>query len=194
MQFLLFSLLWLALLYLLNCLIAGKIKHIEPKFAILYFCITAMVGLFGEIFLDTLYNRIFGTPLWRYNIAPIHHAYTSSFAIVTWGIYGFHLYLLHGTLKTKSITKTWHLAVIISLEALILEAALTLSAKWLLGDYLYYYYPSNLWHVTAWQNIPFYLIFGFVIVGILHRVRSHPWFFSGVALWLTVIIAFFTTG
>jgi len=187
-----FSLAWLLALYLLNCLISRSLKRINLKQAVLYFCTTAMIGLFGEIFLDTFYKWAFGTPLWRYNVAPIHLAYTSSFAIVTWGLYGFHLYLLHGTLRARSISKSWHLALIISVEALFLEAALTLSAKPFFGDFMYYYYPNGLWHVSAFQNIPFYFIFGFVIINVLRRFQTSPRFFSILAAWLTFIIAFMT--
>jgi hypothetical protein len=173
-------------------LISREFKKIEPKQAILYVLTVALIGLFGEIFLDTIYNAAVGNPLWRYNILPIHRAYTSSYAIVTWGIYGFHLYLLHGTLKKRSITKTWHLALIISLEALLLEALLTISAKIFLGKYLYYYYPGDLWHVSSFQNIPFYFIFGIGIINILKRFQASPKFFSLLAAWFLLIIAFLT--
>jgi hypothetical protein len=151
-----------------------------------------MIGLYGEIFLDTIYNAVVGNPLWRYNILPIHHAYTSAFAVVTWGLYGLHVYLLHDTLKKKSIHKTWHLALIISLEALVLEALLTISAKLLLGEYLYYYYPSDLWHVTSVQNAPFYFIFGIVAIKAIRRFQVSPRFFSLLSAWLLVIIVFLT--
>src|SRR4051794_7051697 len=89
---------WIVGVYLLNCLIAWQIKRIDPIRAFLYASTVAMLGLFGEIFVDTIYARFFSTPLWRYNVLPIHHAYTSTFAIVLWGAYGFHLYLLHDSL------------------------------------------------------------------------------------------------
>jgi len=186
----LFALLWIVIVYVVNCLISREIKRVDPKQAMLYFSAVAMIGLFGEIFLDSVYNAVVGNPLWRYNILPIHDGYTSSYAIVTWGIYGLHLYLLHGTLKKKSITKTRHLALIISLEALLLEAMLTISAKLLLGEYLYYYYPGDLWHVSSFQNIPFYFIFGVVILHVLKRFQTSPKFFSLLSLWLVGIIAF----
>jgi hypothetical protein len=188
----LFALIWAIIVYVVNCMIAHKFKRIELKQAVLYFSTVAMVGLFGEVFLDTVYNTVFGNPLWRYNILPIHDGYTSSYAVVTWGIYGLHLYLLHGTLKAKSIVRTRHLALIICLEALLLEALLTISAKLLLGRYLYYYYPGDLWHVSSFQNIPFYFIFGVVIINIVRRFQASPKFFSLFSLWLVVIIAFLT--
>lgn len=187
---LVFACLWAVILYGLNSAIARKWKRIVPKDALVYFFGVALIGLFGEIFLDTVYNHVFGHPLWRYNILPIHHAYTSSYAIVVWGLYGFHLYLLHNTLHARSITKTLQLALIFCVEALILEAALTISAKYLLGDFMYYYYPSDLWHVSSFQNIPFYFICGIVIIKTMQRFKAAPLYFSAMSMSLLFVIAF----
>lgn len=79
----LFSLGVTVIIYLLNCAIAKRWKRVEPLPALVYFSTVALIGLFGEIFLDTAYNFFVGQPLWWYNILPIHGGYTSSFAIVT---------------------------------------------------------------------------------------------------------------
>jgi hypothetical protein len=174
-----FALSWLAVIYVLNCVIAGEVKRVDLKLAVLYFFTLALVGLFGEIFLDTVYNAVVGHPLWYYRILPIVGGYTSSFAVVSWGLYGFHLYLLHGSLHAKwSISRTRHLALIFSLEALVLEAAATISAKVFLGRYLYYYLPADLWHVSSFQNLPFYFVCGVVTLATLKRFKADPVFFS----------------
>jgi hypothetical protein len=189
----LFALLWVVIVYTLNCLIARKFIRVDPRQALLYFVTVGLIGLFGEIFLDSVYNFFVGNPLWRYNILPIHHAYTSSYAIVTWGIYGLHLYLLHGTLMKKwGINKQAYLALIFGFEALLLEAALTISAKLLLTKYMYYYYPSDLWHVSSLQNIPFYFICGLITLKTLERFKKDPIFFSAMSVALLFVIAFLT--
>jgi hypothetical protein len=148
---------------------------------------------FGEILLDSTYDLVVGHPLWYYNILPIYGGYTSAYAVVTWGIYGFHLYLLHDTLDTKwRITRARHLALIFSLEALILEAMLTLSAKLAFGHYLYYYLPADLWHVSSFQNIPFYFICGVVILKTLKRFRKDPLFFSLMSGFLLFVLLLVT--
>lgn len=188
----LFALMWLGIVYLVNAAIAREFKRIEWRQAFLYFTTVGMIGVFGEIFLDSVYNHFVGNPLWHYNILPIHNGYTSAYAPIIWGIYGFHLYLLHGTLKSRwSLTRTRHLALILSLEALLLEALLTLSAVPILGQLMYYYYPSDLWHVTSIQNIPFYFICGAVIAKVIRRFRVAPLFFAGLSLTLTAIVVFF---
>lgn len=186
----LFAVFWAVIIYTLSCLLAGAFKRIVPKTALVYFMIIALIGLFGEILLDSAYNFFVGHPLWYYNILPIYGGYTSSYAIVTWGLYGFHLYLLHDSLATKwSITRTRHLALLFSLEALVLEALLTLSAKFVFGRYLYYYLPSDLWHISSFQNIPFYFICGIIALKTLKRARRDPVFFSLMsAALLTVLL------
>lgn len=188
-----FALVWATLLYALNSVIAGELKKIELKQMILYIISVAMIGVFGEIFLDTFYSAVVGHPLWRYNILPFHNGYTSYYALVAWGLYGFHLYLLHGSLASRwSITKTRHLALIFCLEALLLEALLTLSARLVFGKYLYYYLPGDLWHISSLQNIPFYFICGVVILKTLKRFRTDPLFFTAMSSTLTFVLLFLT--
>jgi hypothetical protein len=124
---------------------------------------------------------------------PIQGGYTSSYAVVTWGLYGFHLYLLHDSLATRwAITKTRHLALLFALEALLLEALLTLSAKVVFGRYLYYYLPSDLWHVSSFQNMPFYFICGLVVLKTLQRARRDPRFFTLMSACLIAVLVFMT--
>lgn len=190
-KLILFSLLWLVIAYGVNCGVAGKRMRVEPKMALLYFSTVALIGVFGEIFLDSTYNHLAGRPLWYYNILPVQGGYTSSFAIVTWGILGFYLYLMHDNLESKwSITKTKHLALIFSLEALVIEALVTISAKLLLGQYLYYYLPGDLWHVSSLQNIPFYFICGVAILKTTKRFRRDPYFFSAMSFCLIYVLIF----
>ncbi|HSX31377.1 MAG TPA: hypothetical protein VLE99_05665 [Candidatus Saccharimonadales bacterium] len=182
-----------AFVYILNSLIARRLMRPKLKPALLYFTTVGAIGLFGEIFLDTSYNFFVGHPLWYYNLLPIQGGYTSAFAIVTWGLYGIHLYLLHDTLATKwSITRTRHLAIIFSLEALVFEALLTLSAKAVFGKYLYYYLPADLWHVSSFQNMPFYFICGAVVLKTLKRFRQKPLFFTGMNTFLLVVLLMVT--
>lgn len=187
----LFAVGWGGIIYLLNCAIAGQFKKLDLKQLLLYFTTMSMIGLFGEIFLDSSYKFFVGHPLWYYNILPIQGGYTSSYAIVTWGLYGCHLYLIHGTLAAKwSIIKTRHLALIFCIEALLLEALLTLSARLVFGRYLYYYLPGDLWHVTSFQNIPFYFICGVVVLKTLKRFKADPLFFSQMSSFIVFVLVF----
>ncbi len=187
-----FTAFWPIIFYLLNSIIAGSFKKIEPKQALVYFMTVALIGVFGEIFLDTAYNFFVGTPLWRYNILPIHGGYTSAYAPIIWGTYGLHLYLLHDTLaKRWSIKNSWLLVLLFSFEALLIESIVTISSRLYLGEYMYYYFPGDLWHVTSIQNMPFYFICGMVILKTIKRFKTDPVFFSAMSAALIIVIVFF---
>lgn len=191
--YVLFTIVWLGIIYLYNCLIARSWKRINVREALTAVAATAFIGVYGEVFLDTIYHALVGTPLWRYNILPIHNGYTSAFAPVIWGMLGFHIYLFHGTLRRwRPTIRRRSIALIFSIEALLLEAALTLSAFVFFGQLMYYYYPSDLWHVTTLQNIPFYFICGIVLVKTLSIAKQHPRYFTQIALFLLVVIVWMT--
>jgi hypothetical protein len=172
-----FALLWVAIAYVTNSIIIGRPKKLEFNQTLAYIVAVATVGVFGEIFLDTIYNYFVGNPLWEYRILPVHNGYTSSYAVVTWGIYGFYLSMLHDTLSKYnwSILK---LALLMSVEALFAEAALTVSAKLFLGEFLYYYFPDDLWHISSFQNIPFYFICAVIVTLTARYFKANPIFFA----------------
>ncbi len=181
----------IAVTYFFNSLIARRLKPIDPKMALLYISTVAMIGVFGEIFVDSIYEYFFDTPLWIYNILPVHHGYTSKYAVILWGIFGFYLYLMHDSLEKWSIHRRRHLALIFAFEALVLEAVVVLSSKVVLGEYMYYYYPGDLWHISTVQNFPFYFICGYGIVGCIRRFRTDPRFFIIINTWLIAVLIFF---
>jgi hypothetical protein len=152
----------------------------------------AMVGVFGEVLLDSLYTAVFGTPLWQYRVLPIHNAYTSYYSLVIWGMYGFYLYLLHDSLNGRFADSVGLLAVFISVEAIALELLLNLSHLIIFKQYIFYYLPSGLWHLSAFQVIPFYFIAGIVIAKSISGFKSNPWFFTSVNLILVSVLVFFT--
>lgn len=194
LPYVLFTFAWLGIIYLYNCLIARTWKRIKLREALVSVVATAFIGVYGEIFLDTLYHLIVGNPLWHYNVLPIHGGYTSAFAPIIWGMLGFHVYLFHDTLrKWRPGVRRKSIALIFSVEALFLEAALTLSSLLFFGQLMYYYYPSDLWHVTTIQNIPFYFICGMVLVRTLSIARQHPYYFTQITLFLLVVIVFMTS-
>lgn len=177
-----FAACWAVGIYLVNCLIARKVKRVNIKQALLHFLAMAMIGLIGEICVGTVYRHFTGETLWRYTVYPIHNAYTSQYALFLWGIYGFHLYLLHGTLRLKNIRSINHLAFLFCLEAVVIEAAVNITYKLSFGNYIYYYFPSDLWHLTSIQTLPFYLIAGYVIVKVFRRFELRPQLFGAMSM------------
>jgi len=192
LKLILFITAWFIGIYLFHSAVAKRFKKIDIYRALIYITTVCMLGLYGETFVDSTYKSLFGAPLWRYNILPIHHAYTSVYAAFLWATYGFYLYLLHDNLKEKwSVERERHLALIFSLEALMIEALVEITSKLAFGKYIYYYYPNGLWHISAFQNFPFYLICGFLIVKTIRRFMNSPKYFIFLNTWLIVMVLFY---
>lgn len=189
----LFAGFWVGLVYLLNSAIARHFKKIDLRMATLYVASVAMLGVFGEIFIGHIYDFIFHKPLWLYHVLPIHGGYTSYFAPVIWGILGFHLYLLHGTLNKKKTRTNQHLALLFAGETLILELAGNWSFLAWFHDYCFYYLPTDLWHLTSVQTLPFYLLAGFVLARTIQSLRTDPKFFTFMAMGLGGVLVFMTS-
>lgn len=161
---------------MVNCLIAWEFKKIDVKPAILFITTVAMIGTFGEVFWDSLFRYALHKPDWVYYVLPIHHGFTSYFAAALWGFYGFHLYLLYDTINKKFRWAIKYLPIIFSIEALMIEALVSVTYRLIFGNWLYYYLPNGLWHVSAFQNFPLYFMAGYVITGTLKRFRNDPYF------------------
>jgi hypothetical protein len=186
-----FSVILLVIVLLASLLLKGGLKKVHLSRALLWISSVAMIGVIGEIFADSIYNYFFHTPLWRYNFLPVHHAYTSEYAPIIWGIFGFYLYLVHHKYERWSPKQLFNLSCIFALEALALEAIVDLISKVILGDYIYYYYPSGLWHISAFQNFPFYFVCGHLIIQTIHWFKSSPHYFTLLSAWVTVVTIYF---
>lgn len=184
-----FSASWLAAIYFFNCLIARTFLLVAWRKLFTYVITMAALGLFGEVIFDWSYKWFFGQPLWEYHLLPIHGGFTSLYSLFLWGMIGFHLYFLHSTLDKLKIRSTNKLAVVFCCEAIILEALVNISYGAIFGGYVYYYLPSDLWHITSLQTLPLYLLAGYITVISLKSANAIPrlsW--AGNALVLSIIL------
>jgi len=186
-----FAVIALAAVILFNLLVNRGFKKFQLSKALLWVSAVAMIGVLGEIFVDTIYNHFFHTPLWRYNFLPVHHAYTSEFAPVLWGTFGFFLYLTHHKYERWSPRELVNSSIIFGLEALVIEALADLVSKVVLGNYIFYYYPNGLWHISAFQNFPFYFLCGALITETIHWFKNSPNYFIVMSSWVTIITIYF---
>jgi len=188
-----FSLVWIIILYFFNALIGHRLPSIEPKKLFVYVAGVALLGVLGEITIDSIYKLAFGSPFWLYRILPAHHAFTSFYSPVLWGMFGFYLYIFHGTLsKLRPAIKDWQLACIFAFEAVLLEIAFNLSHILVTGDYVFYYLPADLWHLTSLIALPFYFVGGYVIVLTMKRFLKDPIFFGILSSVGILTLLFFT--
>ncbi len=192
MSLVLFSISWVGIIYSFNCFLQKKLLIPDVKMMSLYIATVTLIGAFGEVFLSTVYTFIVGHPLWVYHFLPIHHAYTSYYSFFMWGLYGFHLYLLHGHLKNNKIFSDKTLALIISCEAVFLEVVYNLSFLVLFNQYIFYYASPDLWHLSSLQAVPLYFLAGLVIVKTLRRFSQDPRFFTIMSYLFVIVFIFFS--
>jgi hypothetical protein len=189
-RLLLFGIVCPVTVYLFSAMWYRKFKKVHLSRALLYICSVAMIGVLGEISVDSFYNHFFHYPLWQYNFLPVHNGYTSEFSIVLWGSFGFYIYLLHHKYEKWTRQELINLALIFSLEAIAIEAIADIVSKFFLGKYIYYYYPSNLWHISAFQNIPFYFLSGVVIIETIHWFKASPHYFTIISSWVLFVTVY----
>ena len=173
-ELLLFSTIWCFAIYAFNSLLARQWIQLKPRQMLTYIFTMMSLGLFGEVVYGLLYNHFLGMPLWQYHLLPIHDAYTSIYSMYLWGMVGFHLYLLHGTLEARGISNTHKLAAIFCIEAIILEALVNITYMAIFDDYIYYYLPGDLWHITSLQTLPLYLLAGYITAVSLKLAKKTP--------------------
>lgn len=191
-QLFLFFALCVVIVYILNCVIARKILHVDAKMLAVYVSAMMLIGVFGEIFINQLYQWIVGHSLWEYRVLPIHDAHSSRFAFFLWGVYGLHIYLLHGVLDGTFFNSKLYMRYCFWLEGVAIEFVTnSLFLLWF-GTYLFYYPANDLWHITSVQGFPCYFAASFVIVSALKRFKKDPKFFIVMNLLLTGVIVFFT--
>jgi hypothetical protein len=162
------------------------------KGALSYVSAAVLIGVFVEVFVETIYNAVFGQPLWHYQFLPAHGTFTSQFSIVLWTMYGLHLYWTKQTLDSKyGQLKKWKLATIFAIESLFLETFANLVWLVLLGYLIYFYTPPDLWHVTTLVNIPCYFLAAWAMIGTVKRFDRDPKFYAAMSALIAGVLLFF---
>lgn len=177
--------------YLLDSLYARTWLKIR-RGAIAYVAAAVLIGVFGEVFVETIYNALFGQPLWHYQFLPVHHGYTSLFSVVLWAMYGIHLYWVKKTLDKKyGKLSGWKLATVFAVESLLLETFANLVWLAAFGYLIYYYTPTDLWHVTTLVNIPCYFGAAWAMIITVKRFKNDLWFFATMSALIVFVFLVF---
>lgn len=163
-------------------------KTIDWRLAGLYMSFMALGGPTGEIIVGTLYETVFGQPLWQYQFYPIHSGYTSYIAPIIWGLSGGILYISHELIFARKKYTTITKAAYTMIETILVELLINLSVLVLAGKLLFYYTPGDLWHVTSLQTLPFYFLLGLVVDKAMERFRNKPGLFSTLFLSITTVV------
>ena len=176
MSLLVFGLSWLAISYASARIVYPKIT-IQWPVLLLHIVGLSALGLVGETAIDFTYNAVFHSPLWQYHVYPIHHAYTSLYAIALWGVAGANLYFIREILRSKKVTSIHRQALIITIESWVFETVINVAFWLVFGDYIFYYLPSDLGHFTSIQVLPLYWLVSYIVLAVFHRFEKDPWFY-----------------
>jgi hypothetical protein len=152
----------------------------------------AMLGPIGEISVGAFYNSVFGHPLWLYKVLPTHEGYTSYYAPVIWGIAGAGLYFAREILGLLKTRRRFVQALFIMLETILFESLLNISFLLFTGGYLFYYTPGDLFHITSLQTLPFYFIFGFVVMDFIKQLKKDPLLNATMFALIMFVVVFLT--
>ncbi|HTK39917.1 MAG TPA: hypothetical protein VL362_03580 [Patescibacteria group bacterium] len=176
--------------YALDSLYARRWLTIERR-AVAYISAAILIGIFGEVLVESVYGLLLGEPLWYYKYLPVHDSFTSQFSVVLWGMFGLHIYWANLTLRERyPALNRLQRAVIFSVESLLLESFVNLVWLGVFGYLIYYYTPADFAHVTAWQNIPCYFGASWAILVSAKRFSREPWFFASMAGLIAFVFLF----
>jgi hypothetical protein len=175
-----------------------RVIRIEPWKLTFYITLFCVFGLSGEILVNTIWNTIFSSPLWEYQLFPTHSGDISYFFIFIWGGLGYYRYLNDTVIHRFKDAEILKPALIMGAEAILLELAYNGFFFLLFRSYIFYYLPGNLGifsHISCLQVIPFYFIVGLFTsriiirenkIGFTKRILSTLLFY-----WMIILVLLF---
>ena len=154
--------------FLLLCwsVVAGRRIAIDPKEILLFMAISCPVGLMLEVGCGWLHLLLFGEPLWQYRVMPAHGGFTSQYNFGLWPLYGAHLYFFHqarASWRLSRVGEFWLSAGKSVLSGPLLEIAINAFFLLCFGQYFFYYFPDDLWHLTSLAVIPYYAVSSLIL-------------------------------
>lgn len=157
--------------YLVVSAIKKQLVRIHFRTAFFYITLFCLFGIAGEVFVNNIWEHIFGWPLWEYRLFPAHGGDISYFFPLIWGMLGFYKYINDTAFHRFAPNQHLKPAVIMGAEAILLELVYNGLFLLLFDEYIFYYLPANmgpLSHLSCWQVIPFYFVVGFFTSELIH--------------------------
>jgi hypothetical protein len=186
-----FALCFLTIFYVLACAVKRGLIKIEIRKVLVYITIFSLLGVVGEIFVNTLYANVTGVPLWEYRLLPVDNGSVSYFFIFVWGSLGFYKYISEVVFPKIASLSPSEQGLLVGAEAVFIELLYNGAYFLLFSNYIFYYFPDNLGplsHLSCLQVIPFYFIFGFVVNKLLLQNTIVPFHKTTLVFYWFVII------
>ena len=163
-------------LYLLHSLLAGRLLRPDPYVLALHMSAAFLVMAIMEAGLGYLHTELFGWRLWEYHLLPNHRAYGSFLGPITWPWYGFHLCLFEEALARRGleIHNVYWRGSVTGVDGPLLEILGNGLFVLIFGQYVFYYFPGDLGHVTSLAVMPHYALAGVVLAVVLRALGRAP--------------------
>lgn len=134
-----------------------KREQINYRRVFSYFLFGSWFGMCGEVFIDTLINKLLQVPvpLWEYRILPIHNDITSSYGPIMWGLAAVYVCFYENySFKKRIKANKFGEFLLESGFLMFAELFFDVSGYFLFNEYFFYYYSPEFLHFSALVNIP----------------------------------------
>jgi len=187
----LFFLYLVAVIYFAGLALTNKSMQTSIKDAYMYSGTLALIGCISEVAINSFCRAVFDSPLWLYQVTPIHQGDTSVFAFFQWSLFGYHVYYVRKKIQSYRFRYEAALfAVVVSVDALLLEIFVNASSQVFLDTFVFYYLPGDIGHLTTIYVYPFYLLGGVILNETFERFEKEPLFFGNLSFSIAFIFVF----
>ncbi len=174
--------------------LAGRWLRPRVDTMVLYVGTTLCCAVWAEIAADELFVLLLGRPGWVYHVWPVHHGYTSGVGLVMWPMYGFFVCLLHEAIHVSPrlafLDGDVQRAVLVALDAMVLEVAANAFTLLGFGSYFFHYHAGDLVHFTTWEIFVPYVVAGALGLQLLKVLeRRAPKVPTGVVLFAVGVLS-----
>lgn len=186
-----FFLYLVVVVYLAGFALTDNSTKVNTKEVFMWSGALAMIGCISEVAINSFCRAAFDSPLWIYQVTPIHYGDTSIFAFFQWSLYGYHLYFVHKKIQSFNLKhEECIFAFLLAVDALLLEMFVNVSSNFFLDTFIFYYIPGDIGHLTTVSVFPFYLLGGAILTGIFKRFLNDPMFFGTLSYSIAFIFVF----
>jgi len=186
-----FFLYLVAVIYLAGLALTDSSTKISAKEVYMYSGTLALIGCISEVAVNSFCRAAFDSSLWIYLVTPVHQGDTSIFAFFQWSLYGYHLYFVQKKIQSLKVKHEEYIfALVISVEALLLEIFVNISSHFFLNTFIFYYIPGDMGHMTTVFVFPVYILGGAILIETFKRFLKDPVFFGNLSYSIALIFVF----
>lgn len=141
----------------------------------LYMSATYLVMVILEAAIGALHADLFGWRLWEYHMNPNHDGYGTYIGFAMWPFYGLHIYWFkHVMERWPAYQSPWIIGLFTAVEGPAFEFMGNGIIYLLYGEYLFYYFPPDLFHLTTVKVMPHYALAGVCLGYIINAINHTP--------------------